>query len=91
MQKSAKALKLDQIFPGSLPGPVIGEEKITPSLIARLSPVLREACAMAQEAGVPVKKVTCRLPGVPARKDGSHEVQMIVPQSREIFVAGTTL
>lgn len=88
---TAPALKLDQIFPGPLPGPVIREENITPRLAPHLPPVLQEAYSMATQEGVPVKLVVCRLMGTPAKPDGSHEVRMIVPQSRVLQVAGTTI
>lgn len=83
------APRLDQIFPGPLPGPVIGVEPVTPK--TSLPPVLKEAYSIATQEGVPVKLIICRLPGVPVQRDGSHEVRMIVPQARAIQVAGTTI
>lgn len=87
----AQNLELDQIFPGPLPGPVIGEEKVTDRTAPFLPLILQESYNIASRAGVPVKLVICRLSGVPARKDGSHEVKMLVPQSRPLFVVGTTI
>lgn len=85
------AHKLDQIFPGPLPGPVIREESITPRTAPQLPPLLQEAYSLATREGVPVKLIVCRLPGTPVKPDGSHEVTMLVPQSRKLKVAGTTI
>lgn len=91
MHTPSPAPKLDQIFPGPLPGPVIAQEPLTPRMAPQLPPILQEAYRMATQEGVKVKLIVCRLPGVPAREDGSHEVRMIVPQSRVVQIAGTTI
>jgi len=88
---TAAAHRLDQIFPGILPGPAIREETITPRTARTLPPDLQEAYGIATQEGVAVKLVTCRLLGIPARNDGSHEVRMILPLSRNVPLAGTTV
>lgn len=82
---------LDQIFPSVLPGPVIGEQTLTPDAVPMLPPILQEAYSIASREGVKVKLVICRLPGTPVRADGSHEVRMLVPLDRPLSIFGTTI
>jgi hypothetical protein len=48
-------------------------------------PVIREQIIDGEH-----KRITCRLPGVPVRADGSHEVSLVVPRGLAAPVVGTT-
>jgi hypothetical protein len=37
------------------------------------------------------KRITCRLPGTPVQRDGSHEVILTVPRDMKVTVAGVTI